>query len=119
MVNWHNTRLPKLDGESEITSVFEMVINHTYELGFEYCSFTMSSQSQSPQTKPILFNNYPNEWLSIYKQAHFFDVDPVVTHCKTSVLPILWEQKTFANTPQAVGIGPVMRGAFRLDPSRA
>lgn len=36
MVNWHNARLPKLDGESEITSVFEMVINHTYELGFEY-----------------------------------------------------------------------------------
>ena len=100
MVNWHNARLPKLDGESEITSVFEMVINHTYELGFEYCSFTMSSQSQSTQTKPILFNNYPNEWLSIYKQAHFFDVDPVVTHCKTSVLPILWEQKTFANTPK-------------------
>ena len=100
MVNWHNTRLPKLDGESEITSVFEMVINHTYELGFEYCSFTMSTQSQCPPTKPILFNNYPNEWLSIYKKAHFFDVDPVVTHCKTSVLPILWEQKTFADAPQ-------------------
>lgn len=100
MVNWHNTRLPKLEGESEITSVFEMVINHTYELGFEYCSFTMSSQSQDTQTKPILFNNYPNEWSHIYKQAHYFDVDPVVTHCKNSVLPILWEQKTFANTPQ-------------------
>ena len=79
MVNWHNTRLPKLEGESEITSVFEMVINHTYELGFEYCSFTMSSQSQDTQTKPILFNNYPNEWSHIYKQAHYFDVDPVVT----------------------------------------
>ncbi len=100
MVNWHNTRLPKLEGESEITSVFEMVINHTYELGFEYCSFTMSSQSQDTQTKPILFSNYPNEWSHIYKQAHYFDVDPVVTHCKSSVLPILWEQKTFANTPQ-------------------
>lgn len=100
MVNWHNARLPKLDGESEITSVFEMVINHTYELGFEYCSFTMSTQSQYPHTKPILFNNYPNEWLSIYKKAHFFDVDPVLTHCKTSVLPILWEQKTFADAPQ-------------------
>ena len=100
MVNWHNTRLPKLEGESEITSVFEMVINHTYELGFEYCSFTMSSQSQDTQTKPILFSNYPNECSHIYKQAHYFDVDPVVTHCKSSVLPILWEQKTFANTPQ-------------------
>ena len=60
----------------------------------------MSTQSQCPHTKPILFNNYPNEWLSIYKKAHFFDVDPVVTHCKTSVLPILWEQKTFADAPQ-------------------
>ena len=36
MVNWRNTRLPKLEGENEVTSVFEMVINHTYELGFEY-----------------------------------------------------------------------------------
>ncbi len=44
MVNWRNTRLPKLEGESKITTVFEMVINQTYELGFQYCSFTMSSQ---------------------------------------------------------------------------
>lgn len=42
MVNWRNTRLSKLEGENKITTVYEMVLNQTYELGFEYCSFTMS-----------------------------------------------------------------------------
>ena len=42
MVNWHNTRLPKLEGESETTSLFDMAVNQTYALGFQYCSFTMS-----------------------------------------------------------------------------
>lgn len=99
MLSWRNTRLPKLEGENEITSVFEMVVNHTYELGFQYCSFTMSSQSPNNQTEPIRINNYPTEWNTIYKQAHFFDVDPVVGHCKRCVLPIVWEEKAFHATP--------------------
>ncbi|WP_300629633.1 LuxR family transcriptional regulator [Pseudomonas sp.] len=99
MVKWRNTRLPKLEGESEITSVFEMVVNHTYDLGFQYCSFTMSSQDKNNQTDPIHLCNYSNEWRKIYKQAHFFDIDPVVSHCKNSVLPIIWNEKIFSNTP--------------------
>jgi LuxR family transcriptional regulator len=99
MVNWRNTRLPKLEGESKITTVYEMVINQTYQLGFQYCSFTMSSLQPTNQARPINFNNYPSEWSSLYKQAHFFDVDPVVTHCKRSVMPILWDEKTFSDTP--------------------
>jgi DNA-binding CsgD family transcriptional regulator len=100
MVKWRNTRLPKLAGESEITSVFEMVINHTYELGFQYCSFTMSAQAQNDQTDPVHLDNHPNEWRNIYKRAHFFEIDPVVSHCKNSVLPIVWDPKTFSSTPQ-------------------
>ncbi len=89
MVKWRNTRLPKLEGESEITSVFEMVVNYTYELGFQHCSFTMSSQAPSNQTDPIHLDNHPSEWRNIYKRAHFFEIDPVVSHCKNSVLPIV------------------------------
>jgi DNA-binding CsgD family transcriptional regulator len=99
MVNWRNTRLPKLEGEDKITSVFEMVINQTYELGFQFCSFTMSAQRPRHPNKPIFLNNYPNEWNTLYDQAHFFDVDPVVTHCKRCVLPIVWEEKVFGAAP--------------------
>lgn len=99
MVNWRNTRLPKLEGENEITSVFEMVINKTYELGFQYCSFKMSSQRPHNHTKSIDMSNYPKEWSSVYNQAHFFEIDPVVKHCKNSVLPIVWEENTFKDAP--------------------
>ena len=44
MVNWRNTRLPKLEEKSEIEATFDMVTHHIHELGFQYCSFTMSSQ---------------------------------------------------------------------------
>ncbi|MCK3836657.1 MULTISPECIES: LuxR family transcriptional regulator [Pseudomonas] len=100
MVNWHNSRLPKLEGESEITTVYEMVINRTQEMGFKYCSFTMSTQSENTQAKPFNCNNYPNEWNKIYQQAGFFDKDPAVVHCKHSVLPILWEKQAFGNAPE-------------------
>ena len=99
MVNWRNTRLPKLEGESEVTTLFEMAVNHTYALGFQYCSFTMSSQLPNNQTKPVRLNNYPDEWNKLYNQAHFFDADPVVEHCKRCVLPLVWEEKIFKDSP--------------------
>ncbi len=99
MVNWRNARIPKLTGEGKITSVYEMVINTTFELGFQFCSFTMSSQLPNNQRQVAQLNNYPNEWNALYKQAHFFEIDPVVAHCKRSVMPILWEEKTFSETP--------------------
>lgn len=99
MLNWRNTRSPKLEGENEITSVFEMVINRTHELKFDYCSFTMSPQLYNDPVDPFQINNYPTEWNSLYKQAHFFEKDPVVAHCKSSVFPILWGEKAFCTTP--------------------
>ena len=99
MVNWRNTRIPKLEGEDKITSVFEMVINRTLELGFQFCSFTMSSQLPTNPTKPIHLNNYSNEWNLQYDQAHYFEVDPVVNHCKHCVLPIVREEKLFTAVP--------------------
>lgn len=99
MVKWRNTRPPRQEDKSEIETVFDMVTHHTHELGFPYCSFTMSSQLPNNETKPIHINNYPNEWNDLYQRAHFFDVDPVVIHCKRCVLPIVWEEKAFRAAP--------------------
>ncbi|UII70817.1 LuxR family transcriptional regulator [Pseudomonas sp. HN11] len=99
MITWRNTRLSKLEGEDEITSVFEMVINKTYELGFQHCSFKMSPNRPENQVNPIEFTNYPNEWKSLYEQARFFEVDPVVKQCMESVLPLVWEEETFKDVP--------------------
>lgn len=105
MVNWRNTPLRKLEGENEITSAFDMVINKAYELGFQYCSFKMSSQLPNHQINPFELSNYPNEWTSLYEQGHFFDVDPIVKRCKECVLPIVWEEKPLKTHP-AYGLWP-------------
>lgn len=99
MVNWRNKRLPQIEGEDEITSVFEMVINETYQLGFQFCSFKMSAQQPSNQTSLFEKNNYPNEWNTLYKEAMFSDVDPVLVHCQRSVLPFVWKETSFQGTP--------------------
>lgn len=100
MVNWRTTKLPMLAKEDQITTIYELVINQTYELGFEYCSFTMSSLQPVNQKQTASLSNYPNEWTHLYNQAQYFDVDPIVNHCKHSVLPIVWDEKAFSATPR-------------------
>lgn len=99
MVNWRNTRLPKLEGEDEVTTMFEAALNITYELGFEYCGFMMGSNAVYQPFKNIHLNNYPSEWNTLYKTEHYFDMDPLVSHCKRDVLPIVWEEKTYSSVP--------------------
>ncbi|MCP1512927.1 MULTISPECIES: helix-turn-helix transcriptional regulator [Pseudomonas] len=99
MVNWHNTRPPKLKEEDEITSVFEMVVNETYALGFHFCAFKMSTQHTTNQNLVFEKNNYPNEWNKLYRRAKFFHYDPVVTHCQRSVLPFVWKESAFEGSP--------------------
>jgi LuxR family transcriptional regulator len=99
MVNWRNTRLPKLEGEDEVTTMFEAALNITYELGFEYCGFTMGSNALYRPNKGVHLNNYPDEWNKIYKTENYVEMDPLISHCKRNVLPIVWDEKTFSAVP--------------------
>lgn len=99
MINWRNTRPQKLEGENEITRLFETTRNIAHEFGFEYCAFTMGSHLPNHPTEPIQINNYPSEWNTLYKRENYFAIDPVVAHSKRSVLPLLWEEKTFKEVP--------------------
>lgn len=99
MVKWRNTRLPKLEGEDEVNTMFEAALNITYELGFEYCGYVMGSNALYRPNKNVRLNNYPDEWNNIYKAENYFEMDPLVGHCKRDVLPIVWDEKTFAAVP--------------------
>ncbi|CAM2936036.1 MULTISPECIES: autoinducer binding domain-containing protein [Pseudomonas] len=99
MVNWRNTRVPKLEGEDEVTTMFDAALNITYELGFEYCGFIMGSNALYRPNRNIHLNNYPDEWNRIYKAENYFEIDPLVSHCRRDVLPLVWEEKTFSAVP--------------------
>lgn len=61
-------------------------------LGFVYYSFAFENPHHTTTQ-----SNLPNHWLVQYEQRNFKDVDPVLTHCQGSHLPLLWDAKTFAH----------------------
>lgn len=99
MLSWQNARLPKLEDESEMTTMYEAALNLIYELGFQHCEFTLSSHHPNNQTNTVRLNNYPTEWNALYKHEHYFELDPVVAHCKRCVLPIVWGENTYSAVP--------------------
>lgn len=102
MIHWKNTQstLFKHKDEGGAAKAFDGMINKTYELGFQYCSFKMSSNKE--HSPPIEYSNYSAEWRRTYFLAQFSLVDPVMKYCKENVLPLVW-QKKHSRTYQAFG----------------
>lgn len=98
MLNWRNTRPPRFAGESEISTMFKTALDITCELGFETCSFSLNSTLQTNDTRNVRINNHSNEWNKIYKQEKYAEIDPILVHCKNSLLPLVWDEKSFPQT---------------------
>lgn len=62
------------------------------ELGFDQWAFTAST---SPRAA-FMFGNYPRDWLAHYSRHGFFELDPVVSHCRQRSTPCLWSTEPLA-----------------------
>ncbi len=92
MVNFDKLfRLMGCDRE-EIWSETLFLLAHSY--GFSQMFYSISVNKQAPITSALIYSNYPPIWLKIYAES-FWNIDPIVTHCKNSNMPLIWEQKTF------------------------
>lgn len=96
---WIEAQLKQLTSASSIESAYKAALNFFNNFGYEYCCFSMTSCSLSHRSAAINLNNYPHEWNTQYKQNNYCSIDPTVTHCSHSMLPILWDRATFAKTP--------------------
>ena len=81
------------------------------EYGFSHTFYSINTNKQAPLTSALVYSNYPPIWLKMYGES-FWDIDPIVKHCKNSNMPLIWEQKTFKSrqeiqmhtTAQAYGL---------------
>jgi DNA-binding CsgD family transcriptional regulator len=99
MAIWKEAQLLRLTQGEDIQSIFEVALNLTREMGFEYCAFALSPHSPVPQTQTIRINNYPTEWNKKYETHNYAAQDPLLKHCSLSVLPILWNDDAFSTFP--------------------
>ncbi|UVJ43393.1 LuxR family transcriptional regulator [Pseudomonas sp. LS1212] len=97
---WKEEQLDQLLKEEDEGKILLTAMSMAQQLDFEFLSFGMRTPVATMQPKIIMLSNYPNEWSQRYKQENYVTVDPTVAHCLSSMLPILWSDKVFEETPE-------------------
>ncbi|WP_426168631.1 helix-turn-helix transcriptional regulator [Pseudoduganella sp. R-34] len=70
------------------------------QLGFEYSLFGVVPNKAQPLESAFLVSNYPSEWRAAYDKLQLHAVDPTVSHCLGSGLPIIWQPASFQGERQ-------------------
>jgi len=40
-----------------------------------------------------VISSYPESWFSRYQSQNYIEIDPLVTHCSKSIIPVVWHQQ--------------------------
>lgn len=67
----------------------------TRSLGFEQTLYGVVPDKSTPLENAFLRSNYSEDWRLTYDREKFHYIDPTVSHCLRSSLPLSWEPGTF------------------------
>ncbi|PWB35443.1 LuxR family transcriptional regulator [Pseudomonas sp. SDI] len=99
MSHWKPEVLQELIEERNQQRAFDLALTLTRQLGMGYLAFGTLSRQATLNPQLVLLSNYPPAWAKSYEQNHYVDADPVLQHCRSSTLPLLWEDEVFNSTP--------------------
>lgn len=68
--------------------------------GFSHTLYGIIPSKTAPFETAFLKSNYPEEWRGTYDKLQLHYVDPIVSHCLASTLPIMWTAQTFQGRKQ-------------------
>jgi LuxR family quorum-sensing transcriptional regulator LasR len=68
--------------------------------GFEKVLFAMSGSRHARLEHAFFQTNYPRPWRERYEAERLAYVDPLVSHCLASTLPLVWQADTFRSPAQ-------------------
>ena len=83
-----------VEAESEIAwrdSLFDLASG----LGFDSVLFGIAESKHTRLESSFVRSNYSEEWREHYNSHQLFYVDPTVTHCMGSLLPLVWSPQIF------------------------
>ncbi|OAI91193.1 autoinducer binding domain-containing protein [Pseudomonas putida] len=100
MAHWKQEQLESLIAEQEPERIFESALSLAQQLDMEYLSLVVQSQASGMTAQIIMFNNYSAEWNAHYQACNYLAQDPTFQHCRHSLIPLLWEDAVFVETPQ-------------------
>lgn len=68
--------------------------------GFDMVMFGMSGSRHARLENAFVQTNYPPKWRERYDTERFAYVDPTVSHCMSSTLPLIWQPELFRSPSQ-------------------
>jgi LuxR family quorum-sensing transcriptional regulator LasR len=68
--------------------------------GFDKLLVGMSGSRHARLENAFIQTNYPPKWRERYEAERFAYVDPVVSHCMASTLPLVWQPELFRSPLQ-------------------
>jgi len=100
METWKESQLKQLTYAKGIEAAYPILLRFAENLGFNYCAIAVTSPDRHVHLDALQINNYPTEWNNWYNKENYRNIDPVIAHCNQSTLPIVWEQRVFAEAPE-------------------
>jgi LuxR family quorum-sensing transcriptional regulator LasR len=73
-------------------------LGHSY--GFDKVLFGLAATRHARLEQAFIRSNYPTRWRERYDAERYAYVDPVVSHCMGSVLPLIWQADLFRSPAQ-------------------
>lgn len=71
--------------------LFDIALSH----GFNQTIYGVVPNKKQPLENAFLQSNYSPEWRSIYDREKLHYIDPTVSHCLKSTVPLVWQPDTF------------------------
>lgn len=78
----------------------KMVFSFANDLGFDQTLYAVLKSKDEPIENAFLRSNYSKEWRTTYDNTNLGYVDPTVTHCMKSTIPLLWTPECFSRPDQ-------------------
>ncbi|MDD2050416.1 autoinducer binding domain-containing protein [Pseudomonas putida] len=93
-------QLKQLLSETEEHRRFDLAASLAAQLGMEYFAFTPTPANPSLHPQFKTYSNFPKAWNECYQRCNYQSIDPIVAYCHDSLLPILWDDDAFRETPE-------------------
>ncbi|HHM5445602.1 TPA: transcriptional regulator LasR [Pseudomonas aeruginosa] len=89
--------LERSSGKLEWSAILQKMAS---DLGFSKILFGLLPKDSQDYENAFIVGNYPAAWREHYDRAGYARVDPPVSHCTQSVLPIFWEPSIYQTRKQ-------------------
>jgi LuxR family quorum-sensing transcriptional regulator LasR len=94
------TRLVQLLDSEDAAAWSQTLVTLAREQGFDRVLYGMVGSRHAKLEQAFILSNYSPGWRERYDANHFAYVDPVVAHCLSSCLPLVWVGNTFRTPAQ-------------------